>query len=215
MTEDTWNTGILSLQAVYGKLEVGQLKIYAQILKDIPDEIFKAGITRLIHEYQYDSFPKPAVIIKYCGIDAKSKAINALRVLKEAIFKVGPYQSIDFDDSTLHAVIERFGGWVSVCQLSEDDWRYKEKMFLESYESMDVSGVKGRQYLMGIFEITNRKNGYDVKPPMLITNKYEIPKFISSQKKYLLTDRTNSIKEICDSFTIPEDDDEENDMVKI
>lgn len=148
------------MQAIYGKLADNTEKLYLSILKNIENEAFERGVKKLIEEYEYPKFPPPAVIIKYCGRSSSDMANLALMALKKAIHKVGPYNSVDFRDNVLHAVIERYGGWVEICNWTDDDFNYREKQFLKSYESTHSSGIKGPDYLPGITETSNAFNGY-------------------------------------------------------
>ncbi|MCO4819824.1 MAG: hypothetical protein KC517_09380 [Bacteroidetes bacterium] len=160
MNEKTWTLCFGMLKAFYGKIPEDTEKLYTSVLADIPNDDFKRGIENLIKSYEYQSFPKPATILKYCGRDNATLASKAILALKKAIHQVGPYRSVNFNDEAIHAAIESCGGWVSICGWSETDFKYKEKNLSEKYCSFKTAGLSGKKYLPGITEIENSRNGY-------------------------------------------------------
>lgn len=190
MENEAWKIGIGNLQAAFGALSNEQLVFYTSMLKDIPGDVFIRGVANLIKNYEYTSFPKVGTIIKYCGLDAHSMAVKSIGIVKDAIISVGNYRSVDFNDRVLHAVIERFGGWTEVALWLESEWKFREKAFIESYESLAASGISGPEYLSGEHENYNRLHGYDKfieKPRQLAYNNGKI-RFVESKKQYAISD---------------------------
>lgn len=192
MNKPTWIKCIAMLKAVYGVIDDGTEKLYLSILKDIPDQDFEYGVKNLVTNYEYDKFPKPATILKYCGRDNETLAQVAINKLKKGIVKIGQYQSVDLGDRTLHAVIERFGGWEEMCNMSPRDFGFKEKAMIQAYIAAKSSGILGPEYLPGYSEKHNALMGYKehIKPPkQLITQSGRIG-FIVSKKTYMLENKT-------------------------
>jgi hypothetical protein len=100
-------------------------------------------------------FPVPATFLKAAGEDPQSRARAAVGAVIAAAAKLGPYRSVSFGDPALHATIQRFGGWVEVCGWSQEDWKYSEKRFVESYAADVAAGVGGPARLVGIAERGN------------------------------------------------------------
>jgi hypothetical protein len=187
MKTESWIKGMGVLEATYGKVSTDKQDLYFELLQEIPGEVFEAGVKKLVLNYEYPTFPTPAIIAKYCGMDQDSKAHNAMLVLKDAVRSVGVYQSVDLGDRALHAVVDRFGGWKEVCSWPDSDWSYREKMMMQAYKSAEAVGY-GPIYLVGIHEESNRMHGHDkwVKPPMVLDSKNGSIRFITGDpKKYL------------------------------
>lgn len=138
------------------------IKLYVDALSSLEDGILKSAMVNIIKEFKSTSaqpFPLIATILELVGQDGNTKAINAVTAVKRMSFK-GQYVSVDFKDRTLHAIIDRFGGWQEVCLWTNKDWQLNERNFINAYKSALSAGVKGAKYCMGLLEEENRYNGY-------------------------------------------------------
>ncbi len=77
--------------------------------------------------------PKPADLIR--NIEGKNvdKALRAWNKVLNAMRTVGAYESIVFDDSLIHAVIEKLGGWVKFCHTTEKNLPFLFQYFQRCY----------------------------------------------------------------------------------
>ena len=154
------------LQEYFGKkLDDSVIDVYWQGLGELPEEKFRMAVKNIFTDFVPTSttpFPLVSHFLKYCGEGTETKAINVISVLKNAVFKYGPYQSVTFGDRALHSVIERYGGWQTICNWTNEDWGFNEKRFIEAYKAAQISEY-GKDYLAGIHEIENAGKGFDEK----------------------------------------------------
>lgn len=184
------------LQKYFGrKLDKEIYAMYQNRLLEIPEDKFDLAIKNLIEEFDPTStkpFPLIKDILFHCGESSSSKAKNIVMAVKMAVSRVGRYSSIDFGDSAIHAVIERWGGWPRICDWTEKDWQINQKRFEEDFEAAKMSGISGPQYLLGVFEISNNTNGHqkfvseNQKPKLVYQNEKGILAIGKSKKTYQL-----------------------------
>ena len=62
--------------------------------------------------------PKPADIVKMIRGTTTDSALVALAKVEESIRKVGPYDSVAFDDPLINRVIQDMGGWIKLCEVA-------------------------------------------------------------------------------------------------
>ena len=123
---------------------------------------------------KYTSMPTPADFLEHIsGGSAEDKAeVEAGKVLA-AIGKHGAYASVLFDDAVTQAVIvQAYGGWPKLCADCgvEESEHWFRKNFAKTWAAYSRQGVKQTGHLPGLFEISNRSNGYlqHIEPPKLV-----------------------------------------------
>ena len=136
-------------------------------------EVEKAALS-IMASRKYTSMPVPADFLEHIGGgSAEDKAeVEAGKVLA-AIGKHGAYASVVFDDAVTQAVIvQAYGGWVKLCQDCgvEESEHWFRKNFAKTWAAYSRQGVRQSGHLPGLFEITNRSNGYleHIEPPKLV-----------------------------------------------
>lgn len=145
--------------------------MYVEHLRDLSEDDFKKSVVMVMREFKPTSarpFPLVADILEMCGQDSQSKAVNVVTMVKEAAEKYGQYRSMDFGDRAIHSVIKRYGGWEKVVFWGEKDWQFHERNFIAAYKAAKAAGI-GPDHVAGLVEIDSKMNGYDVKPPVLLT----------------------------------------------
>ena len=123
---------------------------------------------------KYTSMPTPAEFLEHIGGGAaEDKAeVEAGKVLS-AIGRHGAYASVVFDDAVTQAVIvQAYGGWPKLyadCGVEESEHWFR-KNFAKTWAAYSRQGVKQTGHLPGLFEISNRSNGYlqHIEPPKLV-----------------------------------------------
>ena len=110
--------------------------------------------------------PKPADIVKQLQGTHGDRALIAWSKAFDAVKGVGPYQSVQFDDGVIHAVIEDMGGWVQLSKLTYDELSYFQKRFCDQYRAHSRRPtVHYPDHLAGITEIENKSAKLPYPPP--------------------------------------------------
>jgi len=146
------------------------LKIYWKTLQryswqDVSNALF-------LHAQDPDTgqfMPKPADVIRIIKGNTQSQCLQAWSKVTRAIRTVGPYFSVVFDDSTIHAVIDEMGGWVKLCRVNEKEISFMAREFQTryiayKYQPPDSYPAK----LIGLTEHYNLIQGYQCSEMMLI-----------------------------------------------
>jgi hypothetical protein len=128
-----------------------RLDFYAEMLWDleIGDICAAIGLSARTSPF----FPKPADIRRIAGgtvapMDAAEQAWERFRY---ALQHVTVYDTVDFGDSTLHAVIRSmFGGWPQTLQIESAKIHFTRTEFLRSYVSLSKLGGHSPEPLIGL-----------------------------------------------------------------
>jgi len=135
------------------------LKLYWEKLRHLPDPTWDKIVDNLLENFKPTAttpFPLIGDFLKMGAADPHSRAVNAVARARRAIFKPGVYESVDFGDLALHGVISRYGGWVEICNWTEEDWKFKESGFIRAYEAATMDPIlDAPKYLSGIHESNN------------------------------------------------------------
>ena len=147
------------LQAMFGaSLSKVVIKVYHGRLKDnLTVEELKAACRWLSDNWKPTAslkFPVIADFIKNSGkISEDDRAQKAIEAVRKAVSKVGSYKSVSFGDSALHRTIKASAGcWPSICQWTDEQWKYNEKKFKEMYLSQLRAGGVETLHLGGHHE---------------------------------------------------------------
>lgn len=98
--------------------------LYFEAMRDYPiGDVIRAMRLHIRHPEQGRFFPKPADLIALLEGDTNSQALEAYRVLDNALLQHGVYRSVRFEDPALTATVQALGGWVEV----EGRWKDREQ----------------------------------------------------------------------------------------
>ncbi len=155
----------------YGKFISEQLiDSYWQVLKVFDWEDVKFAFEAHLHNLHYGQFfPKPIDIVDFIEENGKARALSAWVIVARTMQQVGIYQSVVFDDSLIHVVVEEMGGWIKLCAMTNDDLPFRAREFQKRY--LGFVTRKPARYpkcLYGLSACENAKNGYAIEPPLLI-----------------------------------------------
>ena len=155
----------LNLMMTLGEIHNRQIsdslmEIYWITLEKFDDPECENVFHKLIYELKF--FPKPADFVEQLVGAESDKAMEAWLKVVEAIRRYGNYQSVSFDDRVIHSCIEAMGGWPKLCEVLEDDLKWREKEFLRLYPIMKRRG-KHPAYLIGLHETENANSGFEVE----------------------------------------------------
>jgi len=120
------------------KDEVSDMKmeINFKALSDLTIEQLERATWELINTRKTASFPKVAEIRDAAIGSVEDKAILAYDAFTKGKGATGIYRSVCFEDKMIHAVVEAMGGWTDVCQITEDEWKFRRREFLDLYKAM-------------------------------------------------------------------------------
>jgi hypothetical protein len=142
-------------------------EVYFSALKQYDIGTLKRGIERMVMTRVFPSFPKPGEIVHEIDGSKEERGVSAWGKVVDAIRRVGPYQSVSFDDPIIHAVIDFMGGWPATGDWLEEELKWKQKEFERLYSIMEARG-SDKKYLPGIHEMTNDATQRPVSPPVFI-----------------------------------------------
>ena len=128
--------------------------------------------------------PKPSEIRELIEGSSKDKAAIAFECLIRAIQQVGRYDSINFKDRTINAVVKSMGGWETVCDIPIADLsKYQFKRFCETYVAFANRGVGEEQgsHCVGIIERENRTEYPEYVEPAIKFGEAAVPLIGASQ----------------------------------
>ena len=149
MKRELFKASMAMLAKMFSHAEIDNqlLKIYYNVLKHIEDNEWQRMVEKTLKEFKPTAncqFPVPADFLKL--YEHVNKDIIAIVLAK--IEKVGSYGDADFGDPYIHATIESFGGWVEICKWSYDDWGFRKKAFMDTYNGRKATGSVGPSRLV-------------------------------------------------------------------
>lgn len=169
--------------------------IYFLGLKDLTVEQLNSAYVEIIRTRNFQKMPKIAEIRENALGETKELMNLRMQMAREkilfAIRKYGIYQSVEFDDKGIHALIDSAGGWQKICAMEqnefEDLFRYNnfEKIYgaywkLPRNVSQNYLGLHDNgNGTMKIKYITNSDIGVNNQQNNLIENTH---KMIGEQK---------------------------------
>ncbi|NQV29233.1 MAG: hypothetical protein HQ518_33175 [Rhodopirellula sp.] len=172
MTRTEFAEGIALLTATVGRqMPDEQLAAWFAMLKDLSAEQLRRGIVKTLQTHQFAGFPPIGSVLSNCNTagtigSLKDRSLLAWHDARKCISRVGPGDSIDFDDPLINAVIRALGGWPSFCQVETSKIQWLEKDFREMYAALACCPLREDQTrrLSGQFEINHSRDGYTAEP---------------------------------------------------
>lgn len=150
-------------------------EIYWRALEDLEPEAIERAVARAIKWCKF--MPRPEELRRLAGErPTASRAIEAWDHVAKACQRVGQYESVDFDDHIINAVIRSMGGWVRLCTREGDDfqvWARKEfeRLYLD-YSDHEPS-ADACDYLPGRHATSNAKLKIAAQEPKRIVTRSE------------------------------------------
>lgn len=155
--------------------------------------VVKEAINKAVVSFKW--FPKPVEIIELIeGSSVDNSEIQCAQAF-EAVRRVGPYESVVFDDPVTQEVIKQYyGGWPKFCEGDEGEEVFKKNDFKKAYKAFSNQNRKHYGPLYGISAIGNDSNGIKHKPKIKMIGNPERCKQIMERKednKPLVTENPN------------------------
>lgn len=133
------------------KVTPDALRLWIATFSDLTQEQLHDALLRYTKEGS--EFPTPASVRKFAGhgeAGIDDRAGIAWANVRLAIRRVGPYESIDFDDRIINAAIRNIGGWEKLCDVPHDKIEWKAKEFIDMYKTIVRTGIGDGSPLHGI-----------------------------------------------------------------
>ena len=100
--------------------------IYFLGLKDLTIEQLNSAYVEIIRTRNFQKMPKIAEIRENALGETKELMNLRMQMAREkilfAIRKYGIYQSVEFDDKGIHALIDSAGGWQKICAMEQNEF---------------------------------------------------------------------------------------------
>lgn len=139
------------------------INLYWKTLEPFTDNDCERAFKELI--FSSKVFPKPVDFIETLKGKKQDQGTLAWLTVVKALRKIGPYQSVTFDDPVIHSIIEAMGGWIKLGTVTEDELKWKQREFERLYSIISGKGGNHPTYLPGITERDNAANGYSEHIP--------------------------------------------------
>jgi hypothetical protein len=168
MTRTEFAEGIALLTSTVGRqMPDEQVAAWYAMLKGLSAEQLRTGIVKTLQTHQFAGFPPIGTVLSNCNTagtigSPKDRSLLAWHDARKCISRVGPGDSIDFDDPLINAVIRALGGWPSFCRVETSKIQWLEKDFREMYAALACCTLCEDQTrrLPGQFEIDHSRDGY-------------------------------------------------------
>lgn len=123
-------------------------------------ETVKQAISMHVQNTENGQFyPKPADILRIIEGSADDKASIAWQALDKAVRTISPHNSINIEDPLTAVIVDRFGGWMKLCNKTETEWKYIENSFKTLHKSLSqrpITPIKTR--FLGLTEHHNQSH---------------------------------------------------------
>lgn len=162
------------VMSVYGKqITSGFVDVFFDALSGYDLESVRRGLNAHVQNPDSGQFPpKPADVVRLIDGTSQDQGMQAWSRVDKAVRRVGPYQSVVFDDPIVHRVLDDMGGWVKLCNTgSEEDYKFQGLEFARRYRAFVIAGGVGDDYphyLIGLSEADNGNGGFKAPEPLLI-----------------------------------------------
>lgn len=156
----------------YGKKpSEGLIALYWQALNGYEFAAVREAIGKHLANTDTGQFmPKIADIIRMMQGTSLDSALSAWSKVDSAVRRVGPYESVVFDDAIIHRVLHDMGGWSVMGTKTDDEWPFVAKEFENRYRGFKSRNerIEYPAKLIGLTEAHNSREGHKIEPPVMI-----------------------------------------------
>lgn len=115
--------------------------------------------------------PQASDVLRYVEGNSQTQALQAWSRVLHIIKAVGSYDSLVFDDSILHKVIEDMGGWIRLCETTTKELSILGHEFQKRYAAYVLHPpLEYPKQLTGRLAWQNSQQGHEEQLPVLIGN---------------------------------------------
>ncbi len=162
---------LIGIASTHGK-EINDFMIVAfwEVLKAYPLEDVNKAFIEHLGDTDYGQFmPKPADIKRLIEGSSQERAKDAFAKLDYALRCCGPYRTVRFADPIITPVINALGGWAGLSKLTDSEYQFYKKDFVDRYCVYIKSGIlPSDQQLLGFEALSNLSLGVELSEPILI-----------------------------------------------
>lgn len=143
-----------------GEMTKEKSNIYYLALSHLTVEQLNGAFISMIRNRVYKNFPQVAEIIQYAAhtteIELDDRVVLAKQMLKNAIVRYGSYGSVEFEDKSIHAVIDALDGWQKLCAMSSDELeKFLTFEFGKIYKAYARNKYQVSNYYIGFYDMQN------------------------------------------------------------
>ena len=187
-----------------------KLNIYYLALSSLTAEQLNGAFISMIRNRVYKNFPQVAEIIQYAThtteTELDDRVVLAKQMLKNSLIRYGSYNSVEFEDKGIHAVIDFLDGWQNLCSMSSDELeKFLTFEFAKIYKAYTRHNYPVTKAYIGYFDATNgtvniNKIGYrDMgKTLKLVNNKTQTLKLQVSKNNFDIKEQQKNIQKLKD-----------------
>jgi hypothetical protein len=176
---------LVAVAAVYGKdMSPAVVAIYFSALAPYDLAAVRQAFDRYVRNPDTGQFmPKPADLIRMIDGGTQDLALIAWTEVERSIRRIGSYADVEFADKRIHCVISDMGGWIRLCETTEESLPFVAKEFQTRYRAYSLRGeVPDATELIGRETAENARLGYAKKPPTQIGGPKRIGNFLGMEK---------------------------------
>lgn len=176
MTDDAFHQGIAVLSTTFQGLDVSpkRLEVWRALLDDLSDDIFLSGVQSVCRQRTelYPGTNLAALIREYAGHGGAGRdaiGLLAFETARQAIGRIGPYDSVSFTDPAITATVRTMGGWPEFCEMDQFTHTAMQREFVALYAMYAARGP-APAVLRGLHAINNTATGHfdAIAPPITV-----------------------------------------------
>ncbi|HID22285.1 MAG TPA: hypothetical protein EYP14_07775 [Planctomycetaceae bacterium] len=185
---------LTAVTEIYGReLSKPAMKLYLKVLEKYPFEAVMRAMTAYIENASGKAsyFPKPGDVVALIDGNPEDRATQAWAEVREALERIGTYESVRFRDPIVNACIAELGGWVRLGELDNKAIEFLGNEFRKLYRQFYQTGkVPKVDYLPGRVETENNARGLtEFIPPVV-----EVGSPLPSNARIALVEKSQDVK---------------------
>lgn len=150
-----------------GDLPSAKKNLYCLALSDLTTEQLGNAFISMVRNRVYKNFPQIAEIRQYATHTTENelddRVVLAKQMLKNSLIRYGSYNSVEFEDKGIHAVIDFLDGWQNLCSMSSDELeKFLTFEFAKIYKAYTRHNYPVTQYYIGVHDAANGTNNINL-----------------------------------------------------
>lgn len=162
MTKEEFNISFKKFLDYFpvGDMTKEKANIYCLALSNLTAEQLDNAFISMVRNRVYKNFPQVAEIIQYATHTTENelddRIVLAKQMLKNTIVRYGSYGSVEFEDKSIHAVIDALDGWQKLCAMNSDELeKFLTFEFGKIYKAYARNKYQVSNYYIGFYDMQN------------------------------------------------------------
>ena len=162
MTKEEFNISFKKFLDYFpvGDMTKEKANIYCLALSNLTAEQLDNAFISMVRNRVYKNFPQVAEIIQYAihttENELDDRIVLAKQMLKNTIVRYGSYGSVEFEDKSIHAVIDALDGWQKLCAMNSDELeKFLTFEFGKIYKAYARNKYQVSNYYIGFYDMQN------------------------------------------------------------